>query len=60
MRKARNHRTGIGVAAALILFASGVPAQEQAKPAGLIPDGAVPALDVFFTGDVIGYVDPCG
>ena len=31
-----------------------------AEAGGLIPDSAPPDVALVFTGDVIGYLDPCG
>ena len=42
------------------LFATTAFAQAQTSRAGLIPSGDSPALDLVYTGDVIGYLDPCG
>ena len=49
-------------AAALLVFAwaavGGAWAQQQAG--GLIKPGNDPGLHLLFTGDVIGYLEPCG
>ncbi len=38
-----------------------VPAQSLMPPEGaLVPVGGAPDLDILVTGDVIGYLDPCG
>lgn len=38
-----------------------VPAATLSPPAGaLVAPGAAPDLIFLFTGDVIGYVEPCG
>lgn len=51
------------VAGALALGASGVaPAQEPppSPPQPLILPGEPPDLLLFYTGDVLGYLTPCG
>jgi len=52
------------IAVALALAASVVPAvaQSQAETGSksLIKGGEVPGLYLLYTGDVIGYVEPCG
>ena len=39
-----------------------VPATSVAEDLrqGLVPDGAPPHMFLVYTGDVIGYIDPCG
>ncbi len=53
-----------GAALALGVVASGQlvqsPLQAQAAQGGLIKDGNPPDLFLIYTGDVIGYIDPCG
>jgi len=50
----------------LIAVAAGAPAAAQegvstSPPAGaLVAPGDAPDLTLLYTGDVIGYVDPCG
>jgi hypothetical protein len=29
-------------------------------PGGIVQDGARPDFSLLYTGDVIGYIDPCG
>lgn len=52
------------IAVALSLAASVMPALAQAEAqtgsGSLIKDGEVPGLYLLYTGDVIGYVEPCG
>jgi hypothetical protein len=37
------------------------PGKPLSPPAGaLVAPGEPPSLTLFYTGDVIGYVDPCG
>ena len=36
------------------------PTPEQVPQGALVPGGPAPALTVFATGDVVGYIDPCG
>jgi hypothetical protein len=45
-----------GAALLAIALATIAPAGAQ----GLIADGKTPDALVLFTGDVIGYIDPCG
>ena len=47
-------------AMALILVFLHPPAPAQTKRQGLIAGGETPDLILMFTGDVIGYIDPCG
>ncbi len=47
----------LGVVASALLAQS--PVQAQAT-GGLIKDGHAPDLFLIYTGDVIGYIDPCG
>ena len=58
MRKRNAGARGVAAALAAGLLATGAFA--QAQPRGLIPPGDAPALDLIYTGDVIGYLDPCG
>ena len=48
------------VAIALLAIAFHTPAPAQGGGAGLIAGGAPPDLMLLYTGDVIGYLDPCG
>ena len=52
-------RVAIGVAwvcaAALVLVCAPLVSAQ-----GLVPGGAPPDAFLLFTGDVIGYLDPCG
>jgi hypothetical protein len=45
--------------AALMLFLH-PPAPAQTKKSGLVAGGEAPDLIMLYTGDVIGYIDPCG
>ena len=36
------------------------PATPLASPGALIKEGQPPALFLMYTGDVIGYLEPCG
>lgn len=60
-------------ATVLVAFVFGIAAAGSAPPAGgvgvatlsppagaLVAPGAAPDLFLLFTGDVIGYVEPCG
>ena len=38
----------------------GLQAQEPPAAGGLVKDGNPPGLFLLYTGDVIGYVHPCG
>lgn len=40
--------------------ATGQRAPAAQTPSALIPSGDVPDLFLLYTGDVIGYIDPCG
>lgn len=55
--RARTTKTCLGLAA--LAFVLGSP-QAQTGGAGLIKDGETPGLVLLYTGDVIGYLDPCG
>ena len=46
-------------ALALVAFGT-LPLWAEAEGSGLIKGGEPPALLLLYTGDVIGYVDPCG
>ena len=50
-------RATLAVAFAAIAF-GGAAAQQQAG--GLIKPGSDPGLHLIYTGDVIGYLEPCG
>lgn len=59
------HRFAIGAASLLVvgLAWGATPAAEPrsvAPPPGLVPGGPAPDVFLLYTGDVIGYVDPCG
>jgi len=60
MRKRRLAGRRWVLAGGVALFATLAQGQQTGTPGGLIPDGATPAIDVLYTGDVIGFVDPCG
>jgi len=51
-------RTALALLAAAALFGLAFPLRTAA--AGLIQDGPAPDLTLLYTGDVIGFVDPCG
>jgi hypothetical protein len=40
--------------------AAQTPAPQAAPQAGLIAPGRSPELEILFTGDVIGFLEPCG
>ena len=48
------------VLAAALQFLAGGPALPAAGRDTLIADGPAPDLILLYTGDVIGYVGPCG
>ena len=59
------HRTRPLRSAPLLLaigLGMAVPATGVAQEGrgGLVPDGDSPGLFLLYTGDVIGYIDPCG
>jgi hypothetical protein len=62
MSRARTTTAGrITAAAVLLVLASPVLAQQASAPAGgLIRPGEAPQLSLVYSGDVIGYLDPCG
>jgi hypothetical protein len=37
-----------------------IPGFAQGAAGGLVPDGDPPDLFLLYTGDVIGFIDPCG
>ena len=51
---------GLAAVIALGLVSSGAPIGADDLTAGLVAVGATPDLIVVYTGDVIGYLDPCG
>ncbi|HEX6851483.1 MAG TPA: hypothetical protein VF139_08730 [Candidatus Polarisedimenticolaceae bacterium] len=59
-------RTILALAAALVCaatLAQNAPAESlslQPPPGALLAPGASPALAFFTTGDVVGFLDPCG
>jgi len=54
-------RAGRRVAAALIVaLCVSVGTSVRAQSEGLVEDGESPGLLLMYTGDVIGYIDPCG
>lgn len=58
---ARGRTTWLGLALAAVLIALALapgPAAESEEP--LIADGPAPDLILLYTGDVIGYLGPCG
>ena len=58
-RKIRRCGIAAALLAAVALWLSArLSAQEQA--AGLVTGGEKPDLFLLYTGDVIGYVEPCG
>ena len=49
------------IATTALLLALPAPAQQATTPtAGLIRPGDAPQLSLIYSGDVIGYLDPCG
>ncbi len=55
---ATRRQYGVTAGLVLLLLVATPAAAQQAS--GLIKPGAPPALEVLYTGDVIGYLDPCG
>ena len=51
-------RYGVTAGLVLLLLATTTVAAQQ--DGGLIKPGDAPELEVLYTGDVIGYLDPCG
>lgn len=62
MSRGRVRRTLLGCALGALVLGAPLQAQQQAAApnAGLIRPGEAPQLELIFTGDVIGYIDPCG
>ena len=54
----RTDRNVALVAAMVLVLACTVAGAQQSG--GLVPDGAPPNVALVFTGDTIGYVEPCG
>ena len=53
----RNRR----IAATILLVAlTMTPALAQQKAGGLVKGGKSPDLSLIYTGDVIGFIEPCG
>ncbi|HKQ61449.1 MAG TPA: hypothetical protein VJS92_09150 [Candidatus Polarisedimenticolaceae bacterium] len=50
-------RTWATIVVLVVLLAAGLPARPQV---GMVPAGETPQLVLLYTGDVIGYIDPCG
>jgi hypothetical protein len=48
------------VTSVLLAISLRAPALAQGGRAGLVASGQTPDLMLLYTGDVIGYVDPCG
>jgi hypothetical protein len=44
----------------LLVGVSSIPAPAGDPTANLVSAGATPDLILVYTGDVIGYIDPCG
>jgi len=55
--RARGLKSWLGLAAMACAL---LPLQAQTGGAGLIKAGETPGLFLLYSGDVIGYVDPCG
>lgn len=53
---------GVALAAAPAAHspAASVPRSLDIPEGALVAPGKAPELDLLFTGDVMGYVDPCG
>lgn len=49
-------RAGVALVLVTASLATVLPARAQ----GLVADGKTPDAVMLFTGDVIGYIDPCG
>lgn len=60
----RRQRFAVGIVLAAALSGSAaVPARAASKslnPPALVPGGKAPDLTLIGTGDVIGYLEPCG
>jgi hypothetical protein len=48
------------VLSAVITLPAQLPVPAQTGESGLIAGGSRPDLILAYTGDVIGYIDPCG
>ena len=59
MSSMRRIVAGISLAT-LVGIGSLVATAPRAQSGGLVPGGDPPELILLYTGDVIGYVDPCG
>jgi hypothetical protein len=59
LRKFRRSLFSLAALSLLLLFTH-PPAPAQTKQKGLIAGGEAPDLILMYTGDVIGYIDPCG
>ena len=59
MRKFRSLLFALAALSLLLLY-SHPAAPAETKQKGLIAGGAPPDLILMYTGDVIGYIDPCG
>lgn len=60
----RSRTTGFRVLTSSLSLAALCVASAVTSPAqgagGIIEDGAPPDFALLYTGDVIGYIDPCG
>jgi hypothetical protein len=52
--------TSCWLAAGAVLLALSIPAIAQDSSSGLVAKGDPPAMFLLYTGDVIGYIEPCG
>ena len=57
-------RIRVAVAAATLMLAGWTLAESAPAPPpaaqGLIAPGRSPELEILFTGDVVGFLEPCG
>ena len=51
---------GLRAAPLLVALGLGVAGPGIAQDGGLVPGGDPPDLFLLYTGDVIGFIDPCG
>ena len=65
MRSSRSNRSNVIRGTALLcvgwlVLAAPTAVSAQGPPGGLVQGGDPPELLLLYTGDVIGYLEPCG
>lgn len=55
-----DRRRAVSALIVLVFAAAWLPLRAQTESGALVPPGETPDLLMFSTGDVIGYLSPCG